>query len=335
MSTKEEVLSILQSNTSNFISGQELANMLYVTRASVWKAIKSLQADGYQIDAVTNKGYRLSPTFDPIDTEDISKKINTFGRHIKVIYLDEVDSTNDHVRRLEAESHEDILLIAGCQTKGRGRRGRDFFSPKNTGLYMSLLLHTNSNTNNIPHITATTASAVAKAIDDVIFQSKDTSKIKWVNDIYINKHKVSGILTEAFSYMEDEESNYIIIGIGINIFMPDNGFPKEIKKIAGAIISDTKSSKVTNLENIRGRLTSKIINNIFYYKDNQDECLETYRNKSNLIGNYVQINDYKENKHHKNYSKVIGIDDEYRLVIEDDNGNCQALSSGEVSVVKY
>ena len=169
MSTKEEVLSILQSNASNYISGQELASRLYVTRASVWKAIKSLQADGYQIDAVTNKGYRLSPTFDPINIEDISQKINTSDRQIKVIYLDEVDSTNDHVRRLEGESHEDILLIAGCQTKGRGRRGRDFFSPKNTGLYMSLLLHTNSDTNNIPHITATTASAVAKAIDHVIF----------------------------------------------------------------------------------------------------------------------------------------------------------------------
>ncbi len=334
MSTKEEVLSILQSNTSNFISGQELANMLYVTRASVWKAIKSLQADGYQIDAVTNKGYRLSPTFDPINIEDISQKINTSDRQIKVIYLDEVDSTNDHVRRLEGENHEDILLIAGCQTKGRGRRGRDFFSPKNTGLYMSLLLHTNSDTNNIPHITAITASAVAKAIDHVIFRDKDISKIKWVNDIYINKYKISGILTEAFSYMEDEDSSYIIIGIGINIFVPDNGFPKELKKIAGAIISDTKASKDANLENIRGRLSSRIINNIFYYKENQIECLEVYRNKSNLIGNYVQINDFKEN-HHKNYSKVVGIDDEYRLIIENDNGNRQALSSGEVSVVKY
>ena len=335
MTTKEGVLSILQNNTSNFISGQELAGKLYVTRASVWKAIKSLQAEGYHIDAVTNKGYRLCPAFDPVNTDEISKEINTEGKNINVYYLDEVDSTNDHVRRLEVKTHEDTLLIAGCQTKGRGRRGRDFFSPKDTGLYMSLLIHTDKTTNNIPHTTSVAATSVAKAIDNIIFKGKDVTKIKWVNDVYIKGLKIAGILCESFSFMEDEDASYIIIGIGINIFTPSDGFPKEIKKTAGAIINNTKNDKVQGLESIRGKLAASICNNLFYYKDKQEDCLAIYRAKSNLIGNYVKINNFKDKKVAKNYSKVVEIDNEYRLVIEDDHGNRQALSSGEVSVVKY
>lgn len=334
MTTKEQVLNILNSNPGVFFSGQEIADRIYVTRTAVWKSIKALEKDGHQIEAVTNKGYRLKKSVDLINTESIKKGISKTWKHTSVFYYDEIDSTNDEIKRLASSSNKNIIVIANKQLNGHGRRGREFYSPENTGLYFSILIHTNNMDLSTAGITAVAACATAKAIDDTIFNGEDTMKIKWVNDIYHNNKKVAGILSEACNYMEDESSNYIIIGFGINLYEPEIGFPKNIKKTAGSIIPSSLSDNFINSQ-IKNNLVIEIVNNLILFNNNKNTCLKMYRNKSTLIGNYVKINSFAGKTDNKNYAKVIGINSKYHLLIEYDNGTKDELSSGEVSVVKY
>lgn len=330
MTTKEQVLKILNDNNGLFLSGQEIADQIYVTRASVWKAIKALEKDGYQIDAVTNKGYRLKKNVDLIDTSFIQKSISKSWKKTKVLYYDEIDSTNDEAKRLAINTKEDLIIIAGKQSNGHGRKGRDFYSPENTGLYFSVLIHTNNNISSSDGITAIAASAAAVAIDNVIFNNTDTTKIKWVNDIFYKEKKVAGILSEACNYMEDEESNYIIIGFGINVYEPEYGFPKNIKKTAGFLMPN-----VSQNESKKSKLVAAIVNQLTALSKSKDTALNIYKSKSMLIGNYVKINSYNKDANSKPYAKVTGINSKFHLLVKYDNGKKEELSSGEVSVVKY
>lgn len=330
MGTKSKVLQLLKDNSGTYLSGQEMADKIFVTRASIWKSIKSLKEEGYDIEAVTNKGYRLSPDEDKIDVSVIKAELEKSNLKIHVAYKNEVDSTNDEVRRIASAYEGEVLLIAEKQTAGRGRRGREFYSPENTGLYMSLLIRPDKSIAKLSSITGIAAVAVSKTIDEVFFSSSDATKIKWVNDIFLKDRKVSGILTEAFTSMEDEEDSVIVIGIGVNIYEPNVGFPKEIKKIAGTI------SKDANIVNgARNKLAACIIKNLYKYYGSEKESIEIYREKSTLIGNWIKINSFAKTDDNKKYARVTGISDTYHLQIEYENGQSDELSSGEVSVVKY
>ena len=339
MTTKEQVLNILNNNNGAYISGQEIADKIFVTRAAVWKAIKSLEKDGHIIEAVTNKGYRLKKNLDTINPSYIQKSLSKKWSRTKVLYFDEIDSTNDEAKRQAEGSTNDLIIISNKQTNGRGRRGRSFHSPANTGLYFSVLLHTNCFSEKLAGITGIAASSTAKAIDDVIFNGIDTTGIKWVNDIFINGKKVAGILSEACNYMEDESSNFIIIGFGINVFEPEDGFPKDIKKTAAAVLSKESDyyKDNNNLSSLRNNLIVSILNNLLEFIDNKNESLKIYKNKSILIGNYVKINSFANtnDKDKKRYARVTGINSKYHLMIQYEDGKKDELSSGEVSVVKY
>lgn len=327
MKLKDRIYELLSEKPGEYISGQYMADQLAVTRAAVWKAIKSLEKDGTEIEAVTNKGYRIKFVADRIDPDWITNQLKDAGFEIPVIYLDEVDSTNDEIRRKSSSLEGDFLLISNTQSKGRGRRGRDFFSPGGTGLYMSLLLRRHMDS--LPILTGIAATAVAKAIDEVVFEGVDTTKIKWVNDIFVNGYKVSGILTEMIKCIEDEEDDIIILGIGTNVFTPSLGFPEDIKKTAGALLRKSDDSL------IRSRLASRIVYNLYYYLGHTEESIEIYRSKSNLIGCFVKINSFGKQQSSKKYASVLGISEDYHLIIKYEDGKEDELSSGEVSVVRY
>jgi len=328
MKTKDKVLEILTNMRGEYISGQEIAEKVFMTRAAVWKAIKNLQLDGYEIDAVTNKGYRLINSFDIIDSAKIKELFKPNNRNINVEYFEEVTSTNDVAMELIKKNNVDYLVIAGKQTKGRGRRGRNFYSPKNTGLYMSYAFRTSKSIEELSKITAITASATALSIDEAAFDGEDITKIKWVNDIFINGLKVAGILTEASCSLEEKDVNYIVIGIGINIYNPRESFPKEIKNIAGTVFN----KDIKNKNDIRNSIAAGIVNKINQYLNEDAGCLECYRNKSFLIGNYIKINSFDGDN---NYAYVTGITDDYHLLVKYDDGSTGELTTGEVSVYKY
>lgn len=324
--TKDKVLNLLKDNKNTYISGQEIADSLAMTRAAVWKAIKSLKENGANIVAVNNKGYCFVENNNSLSSESIYSYLK--DTDISLIIRDEVDSTNDVAKSLESEyPSNDFVVISDYQTKGRGRRGRSFYSPKGSGLYMSFLIRPNTEISKATLITCMSAVAVARAISDVC--NIETS-IKWVNDIYLADKKIAGILTEGVTSMEDGSLSYMIVGIGINITTPIDGFPSDISKIAGTLYKNTAP------ENIKNMLCAAIIDNFMnLYKSGDMTFTEEYKSRSNLIGHYVKVNPSDDYANLNGYALVKGIDDNCRLLVQYDNGKCEALSNGEVSVVKY
>ncbi len=340
-STKEKVLEYLEANNRKYVSGQEIGRELFLTRSSVWKAIKSLKEAGYEIDGISNRGYRLVLSADKLSKPAIESFLGTGNDYPEIFVFDEVDSTNDRARQMAVEGADNLVVISDYQSKGRGRRGRSFFSPKGSGLYMSFLLKTDIEAAKATGITCMAAVAVCRAIERIgielennrtgeISENAINPRIKWVNDIFLNGKKICGILTEGFTSFEEGAASFVIIGIGMNLYEPLEGFPDDIKKTAGVLFSGKCSD-----DNIRNKLCGYVIEELVsLHNSNSEAFIDEYREKSMLIGSYVKINQFN-NRLENSYARVTGIDNECRLLVEYDNGETEALSSGEVSVVKY
>lgn len=313
MSTKEDVLSFLIGNTSEYTSGEALATHLGKSRAAVWKAIKSLQNEGYKIDAVTNRGYKLNEDNDILNADLIKSKLNC---DVEVVYYPTIDSTNTQAKRLINEGKtNDMLLTSDEQTAGRGRQGKSFYSPPLTGIYMSYVTHPMAPLQNV--VTATTAASVAvcRAIE-VLTDKKP--KIKWVNDVYLDGKKICGILTEAVTDFETQTVTSVIIGVGMNIKTFD--FPKDIEN-ASCLNTDVK----------RADLIAEITNQL-YKINNSDykDFIDYYRSHSMIIGD--KINFIKDNK--LTPATALEIDEAGGLVVKLENGEITTLRSGEISIRK-
>ncbi len=340
MTTKEKILDALKKNGSAFVSGQQIADQLYLSRAAVWKSIKALQGEGYEIDAVTNKGYRLREKTLLPDAEAIRRLLLPDGpaeewekelEKLQVQVFERVASTNDTALGYAQEGDEiPRVIIAGMQTNGKGRRGRSFFSPEGTGMYMSFLLYPHWPFSKAIRLTCMMAVAVSRAIREVTGQE---TQIKWVNDLYYREKKIVGILTEGRTSMEDGSLSCVVVGAGINLYEPFDGFPKDLRAPAGALLEESPDAKLVN------RLYAEVIRQFFrLYRDPDEQAfIAEYRQRSMLIGHYVKIMSYsgEEKMPGNGYAFVTGIDDECRLQIRYDDGHTEALSSGEVSVVRY
>lgn len=312
MSLKNDVLyTLLCSN--DYVSGQELAEKSGKSRAAVWKAIKSLCAEGYDIDAVTNKGYKLTENNNLISAESIKSKLDT---DIDVFYSPTVDSTNNQCKRLLADGKKGIFLVtADEQSAGRGRQGKSFYSPPMTGIYFSLVIRPETTLKNA--VTATTAASVAvcKAIETL---TDVKPKIKWVNDVYIGDKKICGILTEAVTNFEEGIVDSVIIGIGINI--STKNFPAEAE-FAGSL--DEKIS--------RSALIAEISNELLKITERDYKSfIDYYRSHSMIIGE--NINFIKNGK--VTPAKATAIDETGGLIVELENGEITTLRSGEISIRK-
>lgn len=322
MTTKERLLSLFESNKGIYISGEDLAAQLELSRTAVWKAINSLRKDGYVIDALQNKGYKLAIDTDILSTQGIEKYLKDGYKDLSIEVYDQVGSTNTMVReRAMSGSPEGLVIIASEQLSGRGRRGRSFYSPNNSGIYLSMLLRPrNMDLTQAASITTIAAVAAVEAIRDI---AKKDAGIKWVNDIFINGRKVSGILTEAAMDLESNGLDYVVLGIGLNAYMPHDGFPDDIKDIAGAIFD-----RPTN-DGKNALAASFIMNFIKYYKaPDPIKYVEKYREYSIVLGKTVSV----INKDGNRRAKVLDIDSECHLIVEYENGEKDLLSSGEISI---
>ena len=337
--TKDKVLELLKGACGGFLSGQEIADSLYVTRAAVWKAVRALQADGMKIEAVTNRGYRLIRNADSLSAEGICVELNRYAGCKDLAGLidvhDRVESTNTLAKELAGtlelqEHHGDPLsaiIIADEQTAGRGRRGRTFQSPAGCGIYMSILLKPDRLDNLATGFTCMMAVAACRAISRILHLE---AGIKWVNDLYLNDKKIAGILTEGTVSLEDNTVSDVIIGIGMNVYPPAEGFPDSVKSIAGSLLGPGEVAP-----DLRNRLCAAVIAEFYqiYTCNGVSGIIDEYRNRSVLIGQYVRITDFSGGPY--KYALVEGIDDACHLLVKYENGKTEALSSGEVSVVRY
>lgn len=318
MTVKESVLNFLLQANGAYLSGEQIATSLHVTRAAIWKSIKQLQTEGFSIRAVSNKGYAILESSDIVTEIGINKYLRnnavfTFEMH------DCVTSTNGLMRE-KTEEEEGYTIVSKEQTRGAGRVNRSFFSPKNTGIYFSLLLKPDLEASETIHITTTAAVAVCKAIEQTTAR---TPRIKWVNDIYVGGKKICGILTQGSFSMENNKTEYIILGIGINLYEPEGGFPKEITDTAGFLFSHQEG-------NMKNKLVAAVLDHFWdlYRNTKQKEISELYKQYSLVVGRRVMV-------HSANGSvpaRVLDINEKCNLIVQLDNGKTDILSSGEITI---
>ena len=249
------------------------------------------------------------------DEKIIRKYLSDDSKDIKIETVDIIDSTNDEMkRRAEKGEREISLLIAEKQTKGRGTKGRSFFSPEGTGIYMSFLLRPAYTPQQCTLLTTMAAVSCAKAIEKVIGTKL---QIKWVNDLYVGGKKLAGILTQAHLSENRKKVEWAIVGIGINLSEPEGGFPEELKEIAAALGKED--------ENIKNRLIGEIVNEFTLYYRNltKKEFIEEYSQR--LLGLNEEIT-VKEGETEYN-GLISGIDDMCRLKIRLPDGREKVLSS--------
>ncbi len=244
------------------------------------------------------------------------------GSAFELKIYDQVDSTNTLAReQAAAGAPEGTVILADTQRLGRGRMGRQFFSPEGSGLYMSIILRPDADTQPL-YVTTAAAVAVAEAIEEV---AGVPSSIKWVNDVYCRGKKVCGILTEGAIA---DNLQYAVLGIGINVLPPVGGFPPEIESRAGAVFGE----KTPPTAHLREELAAAIITRFWgYYKALSAKAfLPSYRKRDLLKGRTVEVLDVNGAVIEEVTAQ--GITDEFELLVHDKNGNSKALSSGEVSL---
>lgn len=238
---------------------------------------------------------------------------------IVVDTVESISSTNDEMKRRAAEGTGEIaVLIAESQTKGKGTKGRSFFSPDSSGCYMSILLRPPYPAEECTLLTNVAAVATAKAIEKF---TDNTAQIKWVNDIYIGRKKVAGILTEASLSKNGSVLDYAVVGIGINLRDPQGGFPDEIKDIASSISLDLEK---------KNEFIAEIINSfVTYYKNLiAREYLGEYRERLFFIGETVRVTQGDSSYE----AKAVDIDDMCHLIVKTDSGETKTLFAGEITV---
>ena len=320
--TEAVILKALISNRDSFISGEELARRTNVSRSAVWKVVSNLRKKGYSIEALPKRGYKLLPNDDMISEAKIKKYMHLYAAEVSVRLFDSVDSTNTVARELaEKGLLQFTTVLAEEQTKGRGRMGRSFYSPAGTGIYMSIILRPTLSPEKTLYITTAAAAACAEAIESV-FGLK--TEIKWVNDVLCNGKKVCGILTEG-SFNGQGALSYAILGIGINVFPPKDGFPKEIDGIASHLTDQP-------MHEHRCRLIAEILERfIFYYKDLEAKpFMKSYRRRLCWIGEKINVISGEQ----KRPATLTGLSENLELEVLFDDGARGLISSGEVSIRK-
>ena len=318
MGKKERILELL--GTGETVSGEQLARELGVSRNAVWKFMNQLRRSGYEIDAVTNRGYRLKSAPDMLSEAEIRRWLTAkeIGRDLEIHA--KLDSTNNRAKALAAAgAPHGLTVIADTQSGGRGRMGRSFFSPEHSGIYLTCVLRPECPPEKAGLLTSLAAVAAARAVEKVSPEAE--VKIKWVNDLYLGEKKICGILSEAGLGMEAGRLEYAVVGIGINV--KKMAFPPELRDIATSIGNETGA------EPDRNRLIAEILNELetLYGDLESGAFLAESRRRSNVIGRSVTVIEGG-----KTYpARAMDIDSQGRLVIETGTGR-SCLNYGEVSL---
>jgi BirA family biotin operon repressor/biotin-[acetyl-CoA-carboxylase] ligase len=344
MDRKQEVLRQLRE-TGSYVSGQQLCETLGVSRTAVWKIIKKLKEEGYPIEAVTNKGYRLLSVEgkDLFNKEELERRLQTRWAGRPLIFSEETGSTNADIFRLsEQDYRQGTLAVTSKQTAGKGRRGRTWISPPDVNVYMSILLRPDFKPETAPMLTLVMALAVHRACEELygkgagaVELSADGAEacrfgIKWPNDIVVSARdgswrKICGILTEM--RMEEKEIRDIVIGIGINVNQAE--FPEEIRETAGSL------ALALGHPVSRADLTAEV----WKYFEEYYEVFEQARSLSPLREVYERalVNRGKKVRvldPESPYEGVaLGINEEGELLVKPDDGSeVRQVGTGEVSV---
>lgn len=343
-STEREILKLLKSRPDSYLSGQALSKVFGISRTAIWKHIKAIKELGYDIEASPAKGYRLNLKNLPFNAIEIASnlKISLIGKDIS--FYKEIDSTNETAKEFASnDAREGFAVVADCQKKGKGRLGRRWESPAGVNIYTSIILRPHIPPVFAPQLTLVSAVAVAETVGEFLnppaspFSEggiKDFPplteggmggflSVKWPNDILINSKKVAGILTEMDS--EADRINFVILGIGVDVNMVKNMFPKELRAIATSIKEETGRdiSRIDFLQNLYLNVEKWYK---LYLKNGFEPIRKAWNVYFKMAGKILRV---------QQMDKVVegvamGIDTDGALLLQGKDGNVLRIISGDV-----
>ncbi len=324
---KSDILTLLR-NSKDYVSGQQLCDQFGVSRTAVWKVINQLKEEGYEIESVPRKGYRLVETpKDILSKSEIASRLHTKWAGRKLYYLESTGSTNTDAKRLaeEGEPHG-TTIVANMQTAGKGRRGRTWQSPAGANTYFTILLKPDFSPDKASMLTLVMALSVAEAIEEITGLKAD---IKWPNDIVVHKKKVVGMLTEMSTTPEMDEIQYVVIGVGTNVNYdsPEN-FPEELRPTATSLRME--AGHLINRAALTERMLAWFEVNYEKFEETLDlsGLMDSYEKHLINVGAQVRVLDPAGE-----YTGISrGINAVGELLVEKENGETINVYAGEVSV---
>jgi BirA family biotin operon repressor/biotin-[acetyl-CoA-carboxylase] ligase len=323
MSSKDLLLGLLKERRGAWVSGEVLCKSMAISRSAVWKQVCKLKGDGYVIEASPRKGYLFLETSHMVLPNDIRETLSTkvFGQR-EIVHVTETDSTNTVAKALASRgAPEGTLVIAESQKKGRGRKGRSWYSPPLEGIYASLVLRPGISPGDAPKMTFMTAVAVAEALSSKTALKVD---VKWPNDILVNRKKVAGILTEIS--MEMDAIEYMVIGLCLNVNTA--AFPDDIKEKATSILLQTGRPFS------RSGIVREYLQHFERYyeqftRSGPGPMIERWRALSDMNGRKVSVDVID-----RTYTGIVQeIDDDGVLILKDRRGRSYRIFSGDVHLI--
>lgn len=322
MGTKEELLRYLREEQGNWISGETLSRRMGVSRSAVWKQVSKLRQEEYVIRSSSKKGYLFLGAPKMLLPAEIREGIGTevFGRK-EIAYFTELDSTNRKAKEMAAQgAPEGTLVVAEAQTRGRGRIGRNWYSPSQSGIYTSLILRPKLPPNEAPKITLVTGVAVAETLLAVTPLKPD---IKWPNDILVRGRKICGILTETSTEMD--AIDFVVVGVGVNVNSRE--FPDDLREIATSMYVETGSTfdRVMLLQEFLlqfERLYTTFLHSGF------ESIGKRWGELSILLGKGVTVHMIDRTCK----GRVMKLDRDGALIIRAENGDLEKIYSGDIHI---
>ncbi|MBP1759013.1 MAG: hypothetical protein H6Q61_1262 [Firmicutes bacterium] len=321
MSLRERILAVLEERRGDYISGEALAGTLSVSRSAVWKAIRKLQDEGHEIDAIPSRGYCLAPGSQVLSPQSIRPYLH--HNELNLLVYPEVTSTNTLAKQMAEEgAPEGTVILAETQTAGRGRRDHSFHSPPGGGIYMSMILRPAFSAQDSLCITTCAAVAVARAIENI---SGVDARIKWVNDVFCHGKKVCGIATEASIDLESGGLHHAVLGIGINVFPGPEPLPTALAEIVTTVFPAAPQGA-----DVRSQLAAEVLNQFLseYPRLTEKRFFQDYRARSMLLGQPINILRRGETIP----ALALDLDRDFGLLVRLADGREETLSSGEVSI---
>lgn len=319
---RSKILELLRLQQGGCISGEEIANRLGVSRTAVWKHIKELRAAGYNIESKVRSGYCLTGLPDRLLPELITHNLHTKLLGQSVLHFEDVPSTNDEGKKAAAAgADEGTVIVSEAQSTGKGRLERSFFCPRG-GVWFSVILRPGFMPQDAPKCTLLAAVAVAKAMGEQGLEAG----IKWPNDIYCRGRKLTGILTEMSAEMD--RINYVVIGTGINVNIPQSSFPADIQDKAGSM-SDMLGHNVDRVAFLQSILQYMEALYLDVLQNGFAGLLNQWRQYSITLGQEISVLGMQEQESFVGTAK--DIDDDGALLVETGDGLRRVLA-GDVSI---
>lgn len=320
-STRNKLIKLLAENDSDYISGQRLSDELQISRAAIWKHMKKLEEDGYKIEAKTKKGYKIIEFPAKTSENTLQWGLHTNWLGEKIIHKTTVTSTQHVAHQLAREgAPHGTVIIADEQTEGKGRMNRAWYSSKNKGVWMSIILRPEILPYLAPQLTLLTATVIAEVLDKHLGV---TPQIKWPNDLLINQKKAAGILTEMQA--EQDRIQYIVIGMGINVNHTMHDIPDELRNKATSLYIATKQER--SIKDLIQHILQKFETAYDNYLDKGfTDAKKSWESFGFKIGQEIKINTLKKSW----TAEFNGIAEDGALLIENKDGGLQKMYSAEI-----